>query len=232
MFTDNVVEDAELLERYKSQVTLMPIVSPGLERDWEVLERRATTNPMRRLAQARNWADRGFRVGINGEPFIPGFHTVADFARVIQLICDYGLKSYNTYNLHLNDWNAKAMYQAGVDIERVWEMNQDGPWRDILQELISIAAAAGVVLGCPDFVNSGGYAEPVNTCCGFDVPNPCTFNLITWKKLRARGMSDEQIIECTWDGVGDKEEGRRLLAGGVKELYTLDDIKRDDGKLI
>lgn len=232
MFTENVWYDMELIERYASQVTLMPIVSPGMDRDWEILERQQTTRPGKRLADAANWAGRGLTVGINGEPFIPGFHTVGEFARVIRLIRNYGLKSYNTYNLHLNDWNAKAMYQVGVDIERVWEMNQDRPWRDILQELISIAGAAGVVLGCPDFVNSGEYAEPVNTCCGFDVPNPCTFNLITWKKLRARGMSDEQIIDCTWDGVGDKEEGRRLLAGGVKELYTLDDIKRDDGKLI
>ncbi len=232
MFTKNLLRDYDLFKRYRNQIIIMPIVSPGLEKDWSILERERTTHPLERLEAAAFWQKEGFKVGINGEPYIGGFHTIEEFERVCVLISELGIKSYNIYNLHANDYNLKAMHDGGIDIEKVWEENQDANWKKTLQKLIQIAQKYDIVLGCPDFVNAGEYSEKVNTCCGFDVPNPCTFNLITWKKLRARGMSDEQIIECTWDGVGDKEEGRRLLAGGVKELYTLDDIKRDDGKLI
>jgi hypothetical protein len=164
-------------------------------------------------------------VGINGEPFIPGFHTVADFKRVVSLVRAFGIKSYNSYNLHFNDWNAKEMNAVGVDIEKVWEGNQDENWRPILKQLIKIASDAGVVLGCPDFVNSGKYVESSNTCCGIEVPNPCRFNFITWKKLRFQGVSDEDILQQTWDGVGDFEYGKKLIKGEVKDLYTLDDIE-------
>lgn len=223
MFTENMERDRELFEKYRPQITILPIVSPGLDRDWEILEKRGTTRLTKRLEHAAEWMKRGFRVGINGEPFIPGFHTLNDFRETVRRIKDLGLSSYNTYYLHFNDWNAKKMHEAGVDIERVWELNQDKPWKPILAELIRIAEEEGVTLGCPDFVNSGTYTEPTNTCCGVDVPNPTTFNFHHWKRLALQGRSVDEIIELTWDGVGDKEEGRRILRGEVPKMFSLYD---------
>ncbi len=224
-YTSYLERDRKLFEKYQPQVIIMPIISPGLERDWTELEKEGTTNPIARFADAQVWQNRGFKVGINGEPFIPGFHTVDEFKRAIGMVRAFGIKSYNTYNLHFNDWNAKEMNAAGIDVEAVWEGNQDKAWRPVLQELIEIAKEFKVVLGCPDFVNSGSYVEESNTCCGIDVPNPCTFNFIHWKKLRKAGHSDKDIIDMTWDGVGDLEYGKKLIKGEVKDLYTLDDIK-------
>jgi DNA repair photolyase len=225
MFTDNVYDDMELLLEFKNQVILMPIVSPGLDKDWEILEKKATTRPIKRIKAAADFQKQGFQIGINGEPFIPGFHTIKEFSYILDLLKEYNLKNYNTYNLHLNDWNAKKMFNAGIDIEKVWKNNKDNEWRRILFKLIKIAELKGIILGCPDFVNSGKYVESVNTCCGINVPNPCTFNLINWKKMKKAGMDDEKIIEKSWDGVGNKEYGKKLLLGEIKELYSLKDIK-------
>jgi hypothetical protein len=120
---------------------------------------------------------------VNGEPFIPGYHTVDQFEDTLKLLKAYGIKSYNTYNLHLNDFVAKNLHQIGIYIEKIWYHNRDEEWRPILRQLIDLAQRYDIILGCPDFVNSGSYTEQSNTCCGVTVPIPCTFNLMTWKKL-------------------------------------------------
>jgi DNA repair photolyase len=223
-FTLNLERDRNIFEKYKPQVTIMPIVSPGINKDWADLEHRGTTHPLIRIEHAKKWQNWGFNVGINGEPYIPGYHTLEDFQHVCRLLSDAGIKSYNTYNLHMNDWNAKQMHAAGLDIERIWHANQDNVWRGILLNLIKIAKGYKIELGCPDFVNSGEYQETANTCCGINVPNPCTFNVINWKKIKQKGISDERILKRTWDGVGSLEYGQRLLAGELKNVYSLKDI--------
>lgn len=232
MFTENLLRDYDLFKQYQNQIIIMPIVSPGLEKDWEILERKNTTPPLERLQAAAFWQKEGFKVGVNGEPYIGGFHTIEDFRRVCEILSELGIKSYNTYNLHFNDLNAKAMYEVGIDIEKVWEENQDARWKITLQKLIQISKEYNITLGCPDFVNSGEFIENANTCCGFDVPNPCTFNLITWKKLRQKGLSDEEILKQTWDGVGNYNEGVELLKGQRKDLFTLNDVIKEDYKLL
>lgn len=227
MFTEHLEDDRALLEDYRDQVTIMPIVSPGLERDWNVLERQKTTNPVHRLEHGAEWQARGFNVGINGEPFIPGFHTIDEFDHVITLLRILGLKSYNTYNLHLNDWNLKELYAVGADIERIAQENLDAFWYPVQQKLIQIAQSQGIILGCPDFVNSGSYDWGTNTCCGMNVPNPIRFNLIHWKKLAAKGVPEESILSSTFEGVGELEYGRQLLQGKVPELLSLKDIREE-----
>lgn len=227
MFTDNLYRDEDLFLKYKDQIIIMPIVSPGLEKDWIVLERQKTSHPYHRLEAACHFQSLGFKVGVNGEPYIGGFHSIDDFKKVCTTLFDFGLPSYNTYNLHFNDWNAKQMHEGGIDIEKVWEENQDYKWGKVLPQMIQIAQQYKLVLGCPDFVNSGEYCEPVNTCCGIDVPNPCTFNLIHWKKMKIMNpsISDQEIIDRSWDGVGDLKYGMELLKGNIHDLFSLKDIK-------
>ena len=228
MYTDNAIRDDDLFLSRTDLVSFMPIVSPGLERDWELFERKGTTNPLDRIDDAARWQRLGFNVGINGEPFIPGHHTEKDFEEVLKLLKSAGLKSYNTYHLHYNDWVAKNFAALGLDVVKIWDLNQDAEWRKILRRLIDLAKAYDITLGCPDFVNSGKYQEPTNTCCGMNVPNPCTFNVIGWKKLVAAGKSPEEAIEETWDGIGEKEFGAALLAGRNEDFYSLKDIVYED----
>lgn len=227
-FTANIFRDLDLIYGHPG-AGIMPVVSPGLDRDWEILERSRTTPPRDRILHAAQFMRNGVNVGINGEPFIPGFHTVQDFRDTLLLLKDHGIPSYNTYYLHLNPHNAKAMHAAGLDIERIHWMNQDAQWRPILRQLIDIAKELGIRLGSPDFVNSGTYQEDSNTCCGLNVPNPCTFTAIQWKKLQASGIQDaEEIARLSWDGVGNWEEGRRMISGEAKGMYTLRDIVQED----
>jgi len=225
-YTANLWEDIPWLkkDKYRELVTIMPIITPGWVSDWEILEHRGTTNPKDRLKHAQLFQLEGFNVGINGEPFIPGYHTVANFEMVVRKIAEAGLHSYNTYNLHFNDLVAKNLNTLNIDIAEIWDKNQNGPWKLILEELITISKKYGIVLGSPDFVNSGEYVDPTNTCCGIEVANPITFNFPTWKRLRQGGLSVEDTIEATWDGVGIKEEGLALLKGENKKMYSLSDI--------
>jgi len=226
MYSANLKRDEDLFLRYPKQVTIMPIISPGFERDWEVLERRKTTHPGDRLLDATMWKKKGINVGINGEPFIPGFHTEADFKFMCETLRLAGLDSYNTYNLHMNDWNAKEMVAAGIDIEKVWHGNQDKSWAVTLEKLIGIAARENIRLGMPDFVNSGwGHKEQRNTCCGMDVPNPCTFTVINWKRMIQDGVPRDQVLKKSWDGIGDWKAGLDLFHGKTAGLFGLGDIK-------
>lgn len=218
--------DIDLLITGNELFSVMPIISPGLEKDWEILEYKKTTHPLTRLYHCREFMKYNINVGVNGEPFIPGYHTLEDFKNTISELKIFGIKSYNTYHLHFNDVIAKNLHTLGIDIEKIYYMNQDREWKKILVKLIEIAEMNDIILGCPDFVNAGRYQEQSNTCCGLDVPNPCTYNMIYWKKLYMKGEKDPDVLrDRTWDGVGDRELGEKLLRGGDPDYYGLKDIK-------
>lgn len=210
--------------------TVMPVISPGMEFDWEVFERKRTTYPEMRMEHLRFLKRMGLKGGVNGEPFIPGVHTVKNFETILKLLKMYGIDRYNTYNFHFNAFVAKRIHEncPGVDIEKIWFYNQDDQWKPILQKLIDLSKKYNIKLGCPDFVNSGwNYIEPSNTCCGVDVPNPCTFNTHHFKKLLQQKLPMDKVLEQTWDGSGSYSLGKDVLEGSTNSFYTLKDAKID-----
>lgn len=223
----HVLEDyvPEILQAHeKGLITLLPVMSPGLDKDWELFERSRTTQPRKRLHFLRQMRHYGVPSGVNGEPFIPGVHTVEDFRDALLLLKSYGIGSYNTYNFHFNAFVCTRLHRLGVDIEKIWYYNRDEQWRPILQQLLDLAKKYDIVLGCPDFVNSGPtWVEQVCTCCGIDVPNPTTFNTHHWKRLAQEGLTANEIIERTWDGSGNREEGEGVVRGTRHGFYTLED---------
>lgn len=210
----------------RNLLTIMPVISPGLYQDWEILEKKLTTSPTVRLKHLKDLKKTNpkLRVGVNGEPFIPGYHSVKHFEATIKLLKEYGIKSYNTYNFHFNAFVAKRLHAIGIDIEKIWYYNRDQYWKPILQQLLDISKKHDILLGCPDFVNTGPkWQEQTNTCCGIDVPNPCTFNTHTWKQMMQMGCEPHEALEGTWDGIGDKEKGWKILTGEKCDFYTMKD---------
>ena len=204
----------------------MPVISPGLSKDWEILEKKSTTAPRLRLKTLRYLDGLGLNVGVNGEPFIPGYHTVNDFEKTLKLLKEYKIKSYNTYNFHFNAFVAKRLHAIGIDIEKIWYYNRDKYWKPILQQLLDLSKKYDIILGCPDFVNSGPkWREKANTCCGINVPNPCTFNTHHWKKMLQKGIdyTFQEIIDYTYDGIGDRELARMIVSGEECKMYTMKD---------
>jgi DNA repair photolyase len=223
-FTHVLMEYEATLAIMKPHLHIFPIISPGFEQDWEIFERQKTTPPEARLTQLEKWKDAGFRVGVNGEPFIPGYHTVEQFEETLKLLKSHKIPSYNTYNLHLNEFVAKRLADLGLDIRKIWNANKDDQWRPVLQQLIELARKYDIVLGSPDFINSGAYFDKNNTCCGLEVDNPCTFNTHTWKRLLISGEDPNAILDKTWDGVGEFELGRKVMFGPSDKFYTIRDI--------
>lgn len=225
-FTANVFRDLDLMD--PTRTTIMPVISPGLAWDWENLERSRTTHPVDRIKHCGEFLKAGFNVGVNGEPYIGGYHTPEMFRDTIKQLKAVGVRSYNTYFIHLNDLSLKQMHAAGLDIEKIWWHAQDAQWKPIQRKLIEISREEGVVLGCPDFVNSGAYQEPTNTCCGMNVPNPSTFTVIAWKKLWLAGVRDiDDILARTWDGVGDLNEAHAILSGKRPDVFNLKDLEKN-----
>lgn len=201
--------------------TMMAVVMPGLEKDWELFEHSKTENPINRVKTLGKLKKKGFKVGVNGEPFIPGYHTVRQFKETIKLLKSHGINRYNTYNLHMNDYVVKNLHKLGLDIEKIWWMNQDEQWRKIFKKLLVIADKYDIILGCPDFVNSGWEdVQKSNTCCGLDVKNPCTFNTHHFKLAIQHGKNP---VEC-WDGVGNYEDGLAIIEGTTEKMYTMKDV--------
>jgi len=230
-FLHNLIEYQPLLEkaRKKNLITILPIISPGLDWDWEVLERKITTPIPDRGIIIQKFLKWDFPLGVNGEPFIPGLHTTWMFTEAIEWLKSVGVKSYNTYNLHMNDDVAKKLHTIGLDIEKIWMENQDNRWRDTHQKLCNIAISKGMRLGCPDFINTGwGYKEPANTCCGINVPNPSRFNTHHWKHLLQKGKSPKQVYKDTWEGIGDRELAQKILKGQKCDYFTIKDIANEN----
>lgn len=210
----------------KNLLTIMPIISPGAELDWEIFERKRTTPIKLRMEIIKDWIRMGVKVGVNGEPFIPGYHTEKQFEDICRRLKSIGVKSYNTYNLHMNDLVAKNLYKLGLDLEKIWTMNQDKNWRPILCRLCEIADRVGIVLGCPDFVNSPAqFRTNSNTCCGVSVSNPSRFNTHNWKNMLIDGHSPDRILKSTWEGIGDYEMGEKILKGKKSKFYTMKDAR-------
>lgn len=224
--TSNMMEAEKNLfaAKAKNIITIMPIVSPGMDKDWEVLERKRTTMPMHRLKISKYLIMKGFPLGVNGEPFIPGFHTVREFEDVMKLLKFYHIPSYNTYNFHFNAFVAKRLHALGIDIEKIWYYNRDEEWKKILPKLLDLSVKYGIRLGCPDFVNTGkDWIEQANTCCGINVPNPATFNTHVFKRLKQEGKTTEEIIQLSYDGAGNMEKGVNIIEGNKSKFYTLKD---------
>lgn len=219
--------DESLFRKAGKLCTFLIEITPGGESDWELFERKRTTPVKDRLETAQRWIRQGIHIGIRGEPFIPGYHTVQQFRDMLRRLRAYGIKSYNTYNLHLNEYTAKRLLDIGLDIEKVWEHNQDRLWKPIQQKLCQIADEEGVVLGCPDFVNVPyKWKSRTNTCCGVNVPNPFTFNTHFWRRLVQKKVDKQQVIEKTWEGIGkdeDRRKARTIMFGRSKHHYTMAD---------
>jgi len=199
---------------------VLAVVTVGLEKDWELLERKKTENPIERIKTLKQMKIKNISVGVNGEPFIPGYHTVSQFQNFLKLLKSNGINRFNTYNLHFNDWVAKQLHEAGLDIERIWWYNQDTQWKKILSRLLDLGKKYDIIIGCPDFVNSGKFhTERANTCCGIDVRNPCTFNTHYFKKALQKGEDPMKY----WEGIGNKEEGLSIITGKNRKMYTLKD---------
>lgn len=226
-YMDNAMRDESLLLKAGGLVTFLVEVTPGGESDWELFERKRTTRVEKRLRIAKRWADRGIHVGVRGEPFIPGHHTTSQFRDTLRLLRSFGLKSYNTYNLHINEYTIKRLHAIDLDIEKIWECNQDKYWRPLQRELCQIADEEGIALGCPDFVNvPKGWGSSTNTCCGVDVPQPFTFNTHHWRQLLQQGVSAEGLFQKTWEGIGtedDKNLAHLITCGKSKDHYTMRD---------
>ena len=222
MCTEVMMDYRDLIGECKEFCVIQPIISPGAERDWEILERKRTTPISERFWHIKLLRSDGVKTAVNGEPFIPGFHTLKEFEDMMKRLRSEGVRNYNTYNFHFNDFVAKRLLDAGIDIMAIWEGNQNDRWRPVQRKLIEIAQKYDIVLGCPDFVNSGSYHQTTNTCCGIDVPRPCTFNVHTWK--RGQQMGDKFIFQRSFDGVGDLEEGRKVFEGKTTKMFTMKDI--------
>jgi hypothetical protein len=60
------------------------------------------------LVILRYFKSQGCDIGVNGEPFIPGYHTIEQFETMMKRLKGYGIPSYNTYNLHFNAFVAQG----------------------------------------------------------------------------------------------------------------------------
>jgi DNA repair photolyase len=225
-FTHVLMQYDDILSKGKDREHILVVISPGYLSDWEILEKGKTTPPDQRLKDLSFWKQKGIRIGVNGEPFIPGYHTIDQFEEMLKLLKDFGIGSYNVYNLHFNGFIANRLHDIGIDIEKIWYYNRDIYWRPILRQLLDLASKYDIVLGCPDFVNSGSYLEKHNTCCGIQVSNPCTFNVMSWKRSVLSGQAEfgTKLLEDSWDGVGDYELGRKVMLGETSDYFTVKDI--------
>ena len=228
-YISNAERDTDLFLKAKNLFTFLVEITPGAEKDWEVFERKRTTSIQNRLAIAKKWKSRGIRIGIRGEPFIPGYHTPEQFRDILKRLKSYGLNSYNTYNLHMNDYTIKRLLDIKLDIEKIWIYNQDNKWRPIQQKLCQIADEENIILGCPDFVNTGKrWVSKTNTCCGVDIPAAFTFNTHIWKILLQKETEVEKILQDTWEEIGTEEDRKTaevIMRGRDRKFYTMGDIR-------
>ena len=227
-YQENMERDEDLF--LEKNVHLLTEITPGAEADWELFERKRTTPIEDRLQFTKVWQKRGIKVGVRGEPYIPGHHTLHQFKDMLKRLKSYGLKSYNTYNLHINEYTIKRLHNIGLDIEKIWTLNQDKHWSETQKKLCRIADDVGVTLGCPDFVNVPiNWMSITNTCCGINVSNALTFNTHIWRglQLQKKKRFGTNILFLTWEGIGSDEDIKQatkiVLGKPSKDYYTFKD---------
>jgi len=225
-YQSNMERDTDLFLKKRKLIHMLVEITPGAESDWEVFEHKRTSEVKHRLQIAKKWQDMGIKVGVRGEPFIPGYHTIKQFQDVLKRLKSYGLKSYNIYNLHINEYTIKRLYEIGLDIEKIWTFNQDHHWKLVQRKLCQIADEEGIELGCPDFVNVPiDWMSNVNTCCGIDVQNAFTYNTHNWRNLIKHGETSKEVLNKSWEGIGtmkDRERADVIVTGKhSKDYYTM-----------
>ena len=219
----NMERDEDLFLKGGDNVHILTEITPGAEADWELFERERTTPVEDRMRLSERWKKKGIKVGVRGEPYIPGYHTLKQFKDVLKRLKSHGLNSYNIYNLHINEYTIKRFYDLGLDIEKIWTLNQDEHWAKLQKRLCIIAQGIGITLGCPDFVNvPKDWYHSVNTCCGLTVKNALTFNTHNWRNLKLRGKKAWTILAETWEVIGteqDIEQAKAIVNGKQSNQY-------------
>lgn len=224
-YQSNMDIDTDLFLKRPDLISILVEITPGLDKDWELFEQKRTTPVLDRLKISQKWINAGLNVGVRGEPFIPGYHTTTQFRETLRLLKKFGIKSYNIYNLHINEFNIKRLHEIGLDIEKIWTLNQDQYWKKIQVKLCNIAEKEGIILGCPDFVNVPTNWRPkTNTCCGVNIPNAFTYNTNIWRGMIMDGIKPDKILSKTWEGIGTDEDiknGDMIVKGkNSKDFYT------------
>lgn len=227
-FQANMLKDNNVFLTGKKYIHLLTEITPGGEADRELFERNRTTPIEMRMKLTKAWQNFGIVVGVRGEPYIPGHHTLSQFRDTLKMLKSYGFISYNTYNLHINEYTIKRFHALGLDIEKIWTLNKDEHWSKLQKKLCTIADEEGVILGCPDFVNvPKTWTSPVNTCCGIEVKNALTFNTHNWRNLIVQNMPRNSILTNTWEGIGsdtDFTKAEAIVKGrSSNEYYTFKD---------
>jgi DNA repair photolyase len=225
-YQSNMGRDTDLFLKKRKLIHILVEITPGAESDWEVFEHKKPSQIEHRLQIAKTWQDLGIKVGVRGEPFIPGYHTIKQFRDILKRLRSYGLMSYNIYNLHMNEYTIKRFYNIGLDIEKIWRCNQDAHWKLVQKKLCQIADEEGIELGCPDFVNVPvNWMSGVNTCCGIDVQDAFTYNTHNWRKLILQRETGQEVLRRSWEGIGtteDKTQAEVIVFGKYsKEFYTM-----------
>ena len=219
----NMERDEDLFLKGGDNVHILTEITPGAEADWELFERERTTPVEDRMRLSERWKKKGIKVGVRGEPYIPGYHTLKQFKDTLKRLKSHGLNSYNIYNLHINEYTIKRFYDLGLDIEKIWTLNQDEHWAKLQKRLCIIAQGIGITLGCPDFVNvPKNWYHSVNTCCGLTVKNALTFNTHNWRNLKLRGKKAWTILAETWEVIGteqDIEQAKAIVNGKQSNQY-------------
>ena len=227
-YQENMERDTNLLWKGGKYIHLLTEITPGAEADWELFERKRTTPIEKRLSITRYWQKLGIKVGVRGEPYIPGYHKLSQFRDMLKRLKSYGLNSYNTYNLHINEYTIKRLYGIGLDIEKIWTLNQDKHWSKTQKRLCRIADEVGITLGCPDFVNVPiNWVNTTNTCCGIDVKNALEYNTHNWRNLILQKNDPIVALALTWEGIGSYEDRKKanaiVLGKSSKDYYTFKD---------
>jgi DNA repair photolyase len=218
--------DTDLFLKGRELIHMLIEITPGVESDWELFEHKRTSEIKDRLQISKYWQKLGIKVGVRGEPFIPGYHTIKQFRDILKRLKSYNLKSYNIYNLHMNEYTMKRLYNIGLDIEKIWDFNQDCHWSFLQKKLCQIAKEENIELGCPDFVNVPiNWTSNVNTCCGINVTNAFTFNTHNWRNSIVNGKSSIETLNESWEGIGtieDKKQANIIITGKPsKDFYTM-----------
>ena len=226
-YPTNACRDVDLFLKAGKSFTFLVEITPGGESDREIFERKRTTPVEHRLRLVRKWQRKGIHIGVRGEPFIPGYHTADQFRDTLRMLRSHDLTSYNTYNLHMNEYTLLRLHEAGLDIERIWSHNQDRLWKPLQRQLCQIAEEEGIKLGCPDFVNvPPDWRSPTTTCCGVDISECFLFNTHHWRRMLQQGYSPEDILKDSWEGIGKEEDidqAEKILTKRSNKFYTMKD---------
>jgi len=216
----------------ENDISVIIHVNIGFNKDYLLLEDNRLPNILNRLDYVQFLLENKVNVSVSANPFIPLYHTIKDIELFLCELVKRDIKAFSLYPAYkMSNLLKNIFYVIGLSKSFDFSMNDlKVIWGRELKFIIELCRKYQIDFSTPDYVNTQGYIQKTNTCCGLNIRNINEFNVMTCKKKIIEKYkvldknTEKELFDLTFDGLGNKRKDKYIILNELKKIRGIYEI--------